>query len=174
MANYRTRAATALSKNANTLLSLVVLTLVDTKKGFSVIASFTNQAGDVVTFADANGKVKAYVNSDDFVTEAGKFLLLAENCKFDLVNTEFLAPKPFTGDIIAKANRDLVKIEADKLTEAAKVVRLTQELGLLAGQMPVPEALIGEKTEQKNVIVGYVEYLNSERTRIRAALGLGN
>jgi hypothetical protein len=169
----RTNIQTAIAANGGAQLSNVGFAIVKKNNAFSVIASFVNAAGDVVSMADDAGKLKQYKAVDDFISAAVRLNMLAPTCDFSFSGLTELAPAPFTGDIIAKNKKLLVSMTAKGVAASEKVTKLNLEITLMQADATVPASLIVEKQAQLAAVVAYAAWLQSEVTRITTALGFG-
>jgi hypothetical protein len=87
-----------------------------------------------------------------------------------VANLSALDPKPFTGDIIAKARTTLASYTANK----AKLALVSTDLGAAIGLMPsntaAEIAFKAEKQAQKDAVDAQVTWLTAEVTRITGLL----
>lgn len=154
--------------------------LVSVKSGdFSVTAKVKYQDGanPVVTHdvADAGGKVKVWRDIDDFIKSAARARVLdaatGGNVPMRVENYSAIEPAPYTGDLIARAQRELASISKQRQSAAATITRLTQEIALFPANPTAGEAALkAEKEAQKASVQALDEWLQAEQSRLNGIL----
>lgn len=141
--------------------------------GVGIVVKVTegNMAGVVI--ASANGKQKVFANVDDVIKTMADYSLLENGAvTYTITNPEFLNAKPYTGDPIVKATKDMARavVQRDKATDAAAV--LTTGIAVMPQTNSAEIALVTERTEQRDAVSRTAAYYEAERARIALALGL--
>lgn len=118
-----------------------------------------------------DGRIKVFKDADDFIKQAAKLSAFdVAGVAMSVSNLSALDPKPFTGDIVAKARTTLASYVANK----AKLQLTSADLGVAIGLMPsntaAEIALKAEKQAQKDAVDAQVLWLTAEITRITALL----
>ncbi|MCX7902641.1 MAG: hypothetical protein N2483_10245 [Burkholderiaceae bacterium] len=158
----------------------VDFTMVGLKSGdFSVTAKVKYQdgSGPVVTHdvADAGGKIKVFKDVDDFIKQAAKARVLDSatggNVPMRVTNYSAIEPQPYTGDLIARAQRELAGINKQRTSAAGTITRLTQEIALFPANPTAGEAALkAEKQAQKVSVEELDAWLAAEQTRLNGIL----
>lgn len=139
------------------------------------IAFQAKLAGVPGTFdvSDDAGKVRTFRDADDYLKQAGALSLVPDTLDVSFENLALVAPKPFTGDIIKKATSTVTAYTKRKADADARVVKLDQEIALMAADPTVPQARKDEVAAQKVAVVALSAFLAAEIARINAIINPG-
>jgi len=149
------------------------LTVVKTKTGDKVgfIVQVATTGGEYVQLAGSNGKVKTYGNVDDLIKGMAALQLTSIGLtKIELESVNLLDAKPFTGNIIKKSltARDSYVAKVDKLT--TEIATATTAINLMPTVTVAEQALVAERTAQRDAMAGLKTYYADEVTRLNSII----
>jgi hypothetical protein len=126
-----------------------------------------------ISVANENGKIKTYRNVDDVVKDFAKWGLFGVGriTSFETRNPELMDAKPFSGDLVAKARRDITAYTAKSAAMRLAMTSLTASIALMSNMTTAEQALIAEKTAQRESIAGTADYYDAEIVRLNAIVG---
>jgi hypothetical protein len=138
---------------------------------FTAKVGTADNAVALVDVCGDDGRIKVFKDADDFIKQAAKLSVFSTaGVAMSVANLSALDPKPFTGDIIAKARTTLASYTASK----AKLNLASTDLGAAIGLMPsntaAEIAFKAEKQAQKDAVDAQVTWLTAEITRITGLL----
>lgn len=159
-------------------INVVMFSAMKTAKGHSYTAEVSyvdaTQTPPVLVasafICDSKGKIRKFVEIDNFFAEAAKMSVLAENVQSGLSNVALLSPAPFTGDIIKKNQTTLAAYTAQKTAQDLTVSTITTEVSLLTSEVTTAPSFLVEKQAQLDGATGFQSWLAAEIARITAAL----
>lgn len=126
-----------------------------------------------ISVAAENGKLKTYRNVDDVIKDFARFGLFGAGriTSFETRNPELMDAKPYSGDLVAKAHRDITAYTAKVAAMRADVTARTVSIALMSNMTTAEQALVFEKTEQRDAIAGTADYYDAEIVRLTAIVG---
>jgi hypothetical protein len=138
---------------------------------FTAKVGTSDAAVALVDICGDDGRIKLFKDADDLIKQAAKLSVFSTaGVNMSVANLSALDPKPFTGDIIAKARTTLASYTANK----AKLALVSTDLGAAIGLMPsntaAEIAFKAEKQAQKDAVDAQVTWLTAEVTRITGLL----
>ena len=140
--------------------------------GVAVTVDITNSVGTFKIAAD-NGKIKTFANMDEVFKTLAKVRLLNQvggSVVYTFNNVSVLEPKPYTGDVIAKATKTRDSHVLNKAKSEAQRDSLIATIALMPAVTQLEIDLVSEKTTQKDTVVELISWYDSEITRINGIL----
>jgi hypothetical protein len=123
--------------------------------------------------ANESGKIKNYKNVDDVIKDFARWGLFGAGriTSFETRNPELMDAKPYAGDLVAKAKKDITAYTAKSVALRLMVTNLTASIALMSNMTTAEQTLVAEKTAQRDAMAGTADYYDSEVVRLTAIVG---
>lgn len=136
---------------------------VTVKVGATLATCDTDICGD-------NGKIKVFKDVDDFIKSASKVGAFASTFTPAFANVVALEPRPFTGDIIKRAQAQILSFNKQRTTALETAAVYATELNLMPNGTLAEQALKAEKQNQKDAVDSLAAWLAAEVVRLTAII----
>ena len=155
-------------------LASVAFNVVAKGNDFSVTAQLSTGGGSpvLVDVCDDSGKIRVFKDMDDFFKAAAKVSLVTgiSNITYTVNNIAALEPAVFTGDIVARTNRNIASYNKQVIKLTEDIAQAQTGINLLPASTAGEIAYKAEKVAQKAEIEALKTWLEDEVVRLTALL----
>ena len=155
-------------------LASVAFNVVAKGNDFSVTAQLSTGGGSpvLVDVCDDSGKIRVFKDMDDFFKAAAKVSLVTgiSNITYTVNNIAALEPAVFTGDIVARTNRNIASYNKQVIKLTEDIAQAQTGINLLPASTAGEIAYKAEKVAQKAEIEALKTWLLAEVARLTALL----
>lgn len=155
-------------------LASVAFNVVAKGNDFSVTAQLSTggQNPVLVDVCDDSGKIRVFKDIDDFIKAAAKVSLVTglSAISYTITNVAALEPAVFTGDIVARTNRNIASYNKQITALTEDIAQAQTGINLLPSSTAGEIAYKAEKVAQKAEIEALKTWLQDEVVRLTALL----
>lgn len=155
-------------------LASVTFNVVAKGNDFAVTAQLSTGGGSpvLVDVCDDSGKIRVFRDIDDFIKAAAKVSLVTglSAITYTIANVSALEPAVFTGDIVARTNRNIASYNKQITALTEDIAQAQTGINLLPSSTAGEIAYKAEKVAQKAEIEALKTYLQDEVVRLTALL----
>lgn len=121
--------------------------------------------------ADDSGRVRIFRDADDVFTQMGALSMVPDSLTVAFSAMSLVAPKPFTGDMIKKAESMQKSYGKRSIAVSQRYGKLQTEAALMQGDATVSQERRDENAAQFAAVTTLNEFLWAELDRLRDIVG---